>query len=499
MKIENYPATIIPKPLSVVYSRGTFQLVPKTSIQVDIGNPEVYQIGEFLADILAIPTGFPFRVMEATQPAAQKQIRLTINNDDPNLEEEGYSLSVTPLGIVLKAKEPAGLFWGVQTLCQLLPPFIEKSKIQKGLWEIAAVEIRDKPRFSFRGMMLDVSRHFFRPDVIKRLIDLLAFYKLNVLHLGLTNDQGWRLMIDSWPDLALKGGRTQVGGGEGGYYSQEEYKEILDYAQSRYVTIVPEINVPGHTNAALAAYPELNCDGIAPPPFTGTGIHTSSLCIHKDVTYTFLVDVIGEVAALTPGPFIHTGGDEAEATSKEDYLKFMRRIQEIVNGHGKRLIGWDEITTSDLQPTTVVQFWRPGQMRLNLPPGVKVIFSPAWRIYLDMKYHPETPLGLDWAGSINLQDAYDWDPVGELADVEEEDILGLEAPLWTETVESLDDIEFMTFPRLIGVGEIAWSPRYGRNWVDYRERLAAHGPRLEAMKVNFYKSPLISWADEKNG
>jgi hexosaminidase len=375
---------------------------------------------------------------------------------------------------------------------------MKKNKIQKGFLEIAAVEIRDKPRFSFRGMMLDVSRHFFGLDVIKRLIDLLVIYKLNVLHLGLTNDQGWRLMIDSWPDLALKGGRTQVGGGEGGYYSQEEYKEILAYAQSRYVTIVPEINVPGHTNAALVAYPELNCDGIAPPPFTGTGIHTSSLCIHKDITYTFLEDVIGEVASLTPGPFIHTGGDEAETTSEEDYLEFMKQIQEIVTRHGKRLIGWDEIATSDLQPTTVVQFWRPGQMRLNLPPGVKVIFSPSWRIYLDMKYHPETPLGLDWAGSINLQDAYDWDPVGELADVEEEDILGVEAPLWTETIESLNDIEFMAFPRLIGLGEIAWSPRNGRNLEDYRKRLAAHGPRLEAMEVNFYQSPLIAWAHEKN-
>jgi hexosaminidase len=215
--------------------------------------------------------------------------------------------------------------------------------------------------------------------------------------------------------------------------------------------------------------------------------------VNKDITYTFLEDVIGEVATLTPGPYIHCGGDEAEATSEADYLKFMKRIQEIVAKHGKRMIGWDEIAISELQPTSVVQFWRPGQMRLNLQPGVKVIFSPAWRIYLDMKYNPETSLGLNWAGSVDVRDAYDWDPVGELGNVEEKDILGLEAPLWTETVETLADIEYMVFPRAIGVAELGWSPREGRDWDDYRLRLAAHGPRLDALKVNYYRSPLVPW------
>ncbi len=496
METNIYSKTLIPKPVSVVFSDGSFHLEPETTIAVEPGNPEVFAIGQYLADTLTLLTGFKMKVVEKSLSPAQKQITMEIINDYPDLDRESYNLSVTPLGILLKASQPAGLFWGVQTLRQLLPPAIELEEIQRSSWEIAAVEIRDKPRFPFRGMMLDVSRHFFNPAVIKRLIDLIAYYKLNVLHLGLTNDQGWRLMIESWPNLALIGGRTQVGGGDGGYYTQEDYREMVAYAQSRYITIIPEINVPGHTNAALTAYPELNCDGIAPNPFTDTGIHTSSLCVNKELTTTFLEDVIRELAGLTPGPFIHTGGDEAEATSEEDYRKFMKQVQEIVAKHGKRMIGWDEIATSDLRPTTVVQFWRPGQMRLNLVPGVKVIFSPAWRIYLDMKYNPETPLGLDWAGSVSVRDAYDWDPVGELEGVEEEDMLGLEAPLWTETVETLDEIEFMTFPRLIGIGEISWSPRAGRDWEDYCSRLAAHAPRLEAMKVNYYRSPLVPWEKE---
>lgn len=497
MDTNNLAKSLIPKPASVVFSRGSYQLRSETTIAVEPGTPEVLAIGQYLADALSTPTGFTFKVVEKAQSLAQKQITLLIVADAPDLGKEGYSLSVTPLGILLKAAQPAGLFWGVQTLRQLLPPTIDLTERQSGPWDIEAAEIRDLPRFPFRGMMLDVARHFFSPSDVKRLIDLIARYKLNTLHLGLTNDQGWRLMIESWPNLALKGGRTEVGceAGDdcGGYYTQEQYTELVAYAQSRYITIIPEINVPGHTNAALVAYPELNCDGISPAPFTGTGIHTSSLCVGKEITYTFLQDVIGEVARLTPGPFIHAGGDEAEATSHEDYLEFMKRIQEIVIHHGKRMIGWDEITASDLQPTTVVQFWRPGQMRLNLSPGSKVIFSPAWRIYLDMKYNPDTPLGLDWVGCVNVRDAYDWDPIGELENVEEQDILGLEAPLWTETVQTIQDIEFMAFPRVIGVSEIAWSPRIGRDWDDYRQRLAAHGPRLDSLKVNYYRSPLVPW------
>ena len=203
--------------------------------------------------------------------------------------------------------------------------------------------------------------------------------------------------------------------------------------------------------------------------------------------------MIRELADLTPGAYIHIGGDEAHATSEADYLKFMGRIQEIVARHGKQMIGWDEIAKSELLPTSAVQFWRFNIDQTAIKPEMKLVMSPASKVYLDMKYDPSTPLGLEWAGRVSVEDAYDWDPVNELEGMGEKDILGVEAPLWTETVETLDDIEFMVFPRLLGVAEIGWSPKDHRSWDTYRIRLASHGPRLFAMGVNFYASPLVPW------
>ncbi len=358
---------------------------------------------------------------------------------------------------------------------------------------VATGVIRDYPRFGWRGMMLDVARHFFDVEDVKRLIDLMAYYKLNRLHLHLTDDQGWRLMIESWPKLATVGGSTAVGGGTGGFYTQADYAEIVAYAQSRYIMVVPEIDLPGHTNAALASYPELNCDDQAPPLYTETEVGFSSLCINKEITYRFVDDVIGEVAALTPGPYIHIGGDEALSTDKEEYIAFIGRVQEIVRAHGKQMIGWEEIAQADLDPSSIAQHWHDEQARVAVEQGVKVIMSPGAHAYLDMKYDDATPLGLDWAGTVNVEKAYDWDPATHIHGVSEADILGVESPLWSETLETIADIEIMTFPRLLGHAEIGWSPATGRSWDEYRQRLATHGPRLTALAVHFYRSPLIQW------
>ena len=416
-------------------------------------------------------------------------IHLTTTDGDPALGEEGYELAVTEAGIALSAHQPAGLFRGVQTLRQLLPPEPEQNEPVS----IATGIIRDYPRFGWRGMMLDVARHFFGVEDVKRLIDLMALYKLNRLHLHLTDDQGWRLMIESWPKLATAGGSTAVGGGAGGYYTQADYAEIVAYAQSRYIMVVPEIDVPGHTNAALASYPELNCDDHAPEFYTGIEVGFSSLCINKEITYRFVDDVIGEVAALTPGPYIHIGGDEALSTNKEEYIAFIGRVQEIVRTLGKQMIGWEEIAQADLAPSSVAQHWHDEQARVAAEQGVKVIMSPGAHAYLDMKYDDSSALGLDWAGTINVEKAYNWDPAMHIDGVSEADILGVESPLWSETLETIVDIEIMTFPRLIGHAEIGWSPVTGRNWGEYRQRLAAHGPRLAALGVHFYRSPLIQW------
>lgn len=241
--------------------------------------------------------------------------------------------------------------------------------------------------------MLDVSRHFFPVQTVKRCLDLMAYYKMNHLHLHLTDDQGWRIAINAWPNLAAYGGRTEVGGGPGGYYTQAEYADLVAYTQSRYITLVPEIDLPGHTNAALASYAQLNCDEAAPSLYTGTEVGFSSLCIDKDLTYTFVDDVIGELAALTPGPYLHIGGDEASATPKADYIRFIERAQAIVQAHGKFVVGWDEIAQADLLPTSAIQIWHEDQAAALAQRGLKVILSPAQRAYLDMKYDADTPSG----------------------------------------------------------------------------------------------------------
>lgn len=232
----------------------------------------------------------------------------------------------------------------MQTLRQLLPAKVEKDTVQSGPWLVAGGAVTDSPRYGWRGAMLDVSRHFFTVDQVKRYIDQLALYKVNKLHLHLSDDQGWRLAIDSWPRLTTHGGSTQVGGGPGGFYTKDDYREIVRYATSRYLEVVPEIDMPGHTNAALASYADLNCDGVAPPLYTGTDVGFSSLCVGKDRTYDFVDDVIRELAALTPGRYLHIGGDEAHSTSHEDYVTFMDRVQPIVAKYGKTVMGWHQLT-----------------------------------------------------------------------------------------------------------------------------------------------------------
>jgi hexosaminidase len=358
---------------------------------------------------------------------------------------------------------------------------------------VPAVRIEDRPRFAWRGFMLDTARHFFPPADVRRLIALAARYKLNRFHLGLANDQGWRLEIRSWPRLAEIGGSTQVGGGPGGFYTQEEYAGLAAYAAERFVTLVPEIDAPGHTHAALASYPELNCSAIAPPLYTGIEVGFSSLCIHKELTYRFLADVLGELAALTPGPYLHIGGDEAHATPAEDYAYFIERIQDIVRSCGKQMAGWEEIARSRLLPGTLVQQWKTADLQAALSQGARIIASPANRAYLDMKYCPESRLGLEWAGLVEVPDAYQWDPLSEYPTLAENDLAGVEGALWSETIACLEDAEYLAFPRLPGLAEIAWSPRGGRSWEEYRLRLAAHAPRLEALGIHYYPSPHVPW------
>jgi hexosaminidase len=476
---------LIPRPVRAQPSPGAFTLDARTRVVVKPASAELRRVGEYLAERLADVSGVEPSVGTARGTLDPGAILLTTRAQAPTLGAEGYELRVRRAGIVLDARRPEGVFRGVQTLLQLLPP--------QGGVSVPAGTVVDGPRFAWRGFMLDVARHFFGVEEVKRLIDLAAAYKLNRLHLHLTDDQGWRVAIESWPRLAKHGGGTAVGGGPGGYYTQDQYTEIVRHAQSRYVTVVPEVDMPGHTNAALSAYPELSCDGQPRPLYEGIGVGFSTLCIGKPETARFIGDVLRELAALTPGPFIHIGGDEAKATKPDEYVSFVGQVERVVRSLGKRMVGWGEIGTARLSSTSVAQHWDGDRAVLAARQGAKLIMSPATKAYLDMKYDASTALGLSWAGYTGVRDAYQWDPATTLRGVSERNVLGVEAPLWTETVETRADLDFMAFPRLVGHAEVGWSPRRGRSWDDYRQRLAAHGPRLDALGVGFYRSPEVPW------
>ncbi len=482
---EDRRECLIPQPTSIFPSAGNFIISANTKILPQKDNHEVRSIANLLSAYLQEVSGYELLISEANATKNDGNLQLTLNGD-ASLGEEGYELSITTESILLSANCPAGLFYGVQTLRQLLPTHPSE------IVSLPAVSIRDTPRFEWRGAMLDVARHFFGVEEIKRYIDLISHYKMNRLHLHLSDDQGWRLEIKSWPRLTEIGGSTQVGGERGGYYTQEQYKEIVDYARSRYMMIVPEIDTPGHTNAALASYAELNSSEEAPALYEGTQVGFSTLWINSEITYHFLKDVIRELAALTPTPYIHIGGDEARSTPEEDYQKFIKRFQEIVVSYGKTAVGWSEIGEADLLPGTLAQLWISRGFQGAKRQGAKIILSPANKIYLDMKYDASSPLGLDWAGLISVKDAYDWEPSSYMDGLEESDILGLEAPLWSETLLTLKDIEYMAFPRIPGIAELAWSAK-GQNWEEYRQRLATHGKRMEAMGINFFKSHDVDW------
>ena len=296
---------LIPIPVSVQATAKVFEVAKETAIYVE--GEELLAIGEYLADKLRPSTGFELKVSTTSGAPKSGNIYITTTGTDATLGEEGYELTITEDLLTLAAAKPAGAFRGIQTVRQLLPDSIELSSVQKGPWEISTGKIRDYPTYAFRGAMLDVARHFFSVEDVKHYIDLIAGYKLNALHLHLSDDQGWRIEIKSWPNLATHGGSTQVGGGKGGYYTQEQYKDIVKYAADRYITIIPEVDFPGHTNAALASYPELNCNGKAPALYTGTEVGFSTVCVNKEITFKFVDDVMRELSEITPGP-IHPRG-----------------------------------------------------------------------------------------------------------------------------------------------------------------------------------------------
>ncbi|GGE83144.1 family 20 glycosylhydrolase [Mycetocola zhadangensis] len=467
----------------------------------------VASVSTYLATILRKSTGFSVPVVTAegvgsaagtgNNDQSGHDITLLLDSDDKaEVGDEGYVLETSANGALITAPTAAGLFYGVQSLRQLFPAELEEHSVQSRAWEAIATSIVDRPRFRYRGAMLDVARHFFDATEVCAFLDDLALFKINVLHLHLTDDQGWRLAIESRPELAEVGGANEVDGGPGGFYSRDDFARIVEHAAARFITIVPEIDVPGHTNAALSALPELNPSGKAAAPYTGTEVGFSSLDTSSETTWAFLDDVIREVAEQTPGPWLHFGGDESHATDPADYREFVARASRLVASHGKIPVAWHEAGIStDLAPGTVGQYWSflipendSAERALSfVRQGGSLILSPADVAYLDMTYDESSPIGLSWAaGSTSVQEAYEWEPTNILPDAASA-ILGIEAPLWTETVRSRADIDYLVFPRLLAVAEIAWSVAPSestrRAWSDFAARLEAFGPRFDALGI----------------
>ncbi|OLR93784.1 beta-N-acetylhexosaminidase [Actinokineospora bangkokensis] len=499
--------TLVPAPVSARAEPGQdFRLTPGTAIVVPRGAGgagevhEVREVADLLAADLRPATGFPLSV--ATDSGRRgNTITLRLTRDARGIGAEGYRLDVARSGVTLEATGAAGLRNATQTLRQLLPPAIEAESRQDVAWTVPGAHIVDQPRYAYRGAMLDVARYYFPPDVVHRFIDQLGSYKVNRLHLHLTDDQGWRLQVDSWPRLATHGGSTQTGGGPGGYYTKAEYAAIVEHARERGITVVPEVDMPGHTTAALSSYGELTCDGVAPPLYTGYDVGFSSLCLGTPTTARFVDDVLREVAALTPGEYIHIGGDEAAATTPEaDYTAFMAMATATAAKYGKKVIGWNSALASGspFGAGAVAQYWYPwpddATARDATARGAKLIMSPAHRAYLDMKYTATEPLyGQAWAGYVEARNAYEWNPDTTVNGVPASAVLGVEATLFTQITPDEKSVQFMLYPRLPELAEVAWTPLSGQSWDRLRTRLPAQAQRWDAWGVNYYRSPQIPW------
>ncbi len=483
--------SIIPAPMTWAPAiSDTFTLETNAIIVVQ-GGSDAERIGRYLADLIGTTIQSTPRVLPAPD-TTRSRIELALDPQAP-AGAESYDLSVTRERVRIAARAPAGLFYGVQTLRQLLPYTIEYTAAFAKPLRIPGVHIVDAPRYEYRGQHIDVARHFLGVQDVQQLIDLLAMYKLNRLHLHLSDDQGWRIEIPGWPNLTAVGGGSQVGGKGGGYYTAEDFRTLVAYARDRFITIVPEIDMPGHINAALASYPELNCDGVAPPLYTGTKVGFSLICLEQDITYKFIDDVIGAITELNPtGPYFHMGGDEVKRAGRDAYNQFVERVEKIVHARGKQMIGWSEIALANLSSNTIVQTWIPDSAHLMAARGSKVILSPSPMLYFDMQYDTTTPIGLHWAGYIQLAKTYNWEPATYNPKLPATAILGLEGALWSESLGTLSDFQYMALPRLTALAELAWSPPAVRNWEAFSRRVPAHEARWTALGLNYHRfSPTV--------
>lgn len=490
--------SFMPKPLKVIPTHSAFALDRYTAIFTSGNQSDYEKVGQFLANTIEAKIDLQLPVNRDAEEGTQRVIYINRSDSLEMESPEAYELIIAQDSVILNSNTAEGAFRGIQTLRQIIPEISNDTLAEQRIWPIPSGKIVDMPNFAYRGSMLDVARHFFNVEDVKRYLDLLSYYKINVLHLHLTDDQGWRIEIKSWPKLTEIGGSTEVGGEAGGYFTQEDYKEIVGYAAERYMTIVPEVDMPGHTNAASVSYPFLNGNGKTPQLYEGTQVGFSTFDTRKDTVYAFIDDVVREISAITPGPYFHIGGDESHVTKKNDYIYFVERVEKIVQKHGKRMIGWDEVATADIDSTSIAQWWASEEnAKKAVEKGMQLIVSPAKKAYLDMQYDTLSKHGLHWAAYIPVDTAYIWNP-DTYGGIPKKNILGVEAPLWSETISNIDELEYLAFPRILGYSELSWSTEENRDWEDYKLRLANQAPFLDRMNVKYYPSPLIDWKKSKH-
>jgi len=511
--VSEFPS-IIPAPVSMLIGKGQFTITPQTQIAYPGENSEIRKIGEYLNELVNEYAGFYLSLIELDNAGANCISLQT--GDFPDLGQEGYNLKSSKKGVQITAGQPNGLFYGIITLWQLFPT----NQVENTL-AIPAVEIMDKPRYKWRGAHLDVCRHFFSVEFVKKYIDILARHKLNMFHWHLTEDQGWRIEINKYPLLTEVGAwrdETVIGRPRrntpvqfdgirhGGFYTQDEIRDVIQYAANRYITVIPEIEMPGHAQAAIAAYPELGCTGEKVSVRTTWGISPYIYNV-EDETFEFLENVLSEVIDLFPSQYIHIGGDEArkdqwEASKRiqqqikdlglqnEDELQsyFIKRIEKFINSKGKNLIGWDEILEGGLAPNATVMSWRGISGGIEAArEGHDVIMSPTTHCYFDYyqsQNREQEPLAI--GGYLPVDTVYAFEPTpAELSEEETKHILGVQANVWTEYISTTEGVEYMLLPRLCALSEIAWSPKEIRDWEDFRARLNTQVKRYETMGWNY--------------